>query len=360
MIWAVFSFLVLLFAHLGGLNSLSRRKTIFYRVCLVLVLSVMTGFGSVVGTDHYEYVLMYNGMQGFSLDVDFISWFGQYSVEPGFQFLLFLGKTLHLSEPLFFFAWAVLMNSLFVAVIYRYPYPEIAILALILASIFAQEVNILRQVLAVSIIVYCIKYLNNRKPLWFILGTIVAVSLHSSALVCILLLLTFFVKKNESNHAYFWVFLVLWVFSLFVVVGLFQIPVLDSISGLLVNSRYSNHFIENESLGYGAFQFNYFYNCLMILVFFAMYKYPRIELIIIAIGCILQNFSAQVGPLIRISLYFTTMMPLAIGMILSQNNYEKQNRSYIVYARYLVFAFYIFTLVFKYILGNPILGSKFY
>ena len=270
MIWAVFSFLVLLFVHLGGLNGESGRKTIFYRVCLVLVLSVMTGLGSVVGQDHYGYVQMYNGMQGFSSDVDFVSWFGQYSIEPGFEFLLFLGKTLHLSEPLFFFAMAVIMNSLFVAVIYRYPYPEIAILALILASIFAQETNILRQVLAVSVIVYSVKYLDveNRKPLWFILGVIVAVTLHSSALVCILLLLTLFVKKTGAKQTYFWVFLVLWIMSLFVVVGLLRIPVLDSISGVLANSRYSNYFSGNMDLGYGTYQVNYFYNCLMILVFF--------------------------------------------------------------------------------------------
>lgn len=359
MIWAVFSFLVLLFAHLGGLKGEDSRITIFYRVCLVLVLSVMTGLGSVVGTDHYEYVLMYNGMQGFSLDVDFISWFEQYSVEPGFQFLLFLGKTLHLSEPLFFFALAVIMNSLFVAVLYRYPFPEIAILALILASIFAQEANILRQVLAVSVVVYSVKYLDNRKPLWFITGVIIAMSFHTSALVCILLLLTLLVKKKESNQVYFWTFLSIWIISIFAVIGL-RIPVFESISSLLINSRYSNHFVENANLGYGAYQFNYFYNSLMILALFAMRNRPRIEFIIIAVGCILQNFSAQVAPLIRISLYFTTMMPLAIGMILSPNNYEKQNRSFIVYARYLVFAFYIYTLISKYILGDPILGSKFY
>ena len=360
MAWLFFSFFVLLFTHLGEEKRMPQGHVMFFRVCLVLTLSIMTGLGSVVGNDHPAYVDIYNEVDSFDANFNILSFFLQYSIEPGFQLLNIIGNRLHLTEPLFFYCLACIMNALFVSVLYRYPYPTLGILAFILSSTFFQEVNILRQVLAMSVILYSLKYIESYKPWHFCVGVLVAASFHTSAIICVLLLFLLLFRSDAKNKVLFWVVLSLWVLSLLSVLGISNIPILGSISDIMGGTRYDVKLSENDNLGYGTYQFNYFYNVLMVLVLLSLRKAYRVETIIIAMGCILQNFASQLAPLIRIALYFTALMPIAIGSVLSSMHFEMKMGKIIGYVRYLVIAYYVFVLIAHYILGSPILGSKFY
>lgn len=376
MVWAFFSIIIFALTIFGEKKYSPNHRWVFPRILLVIVLSIMTGFGSVVGEDHATYVSIYAETTGWDFDFDLLAVFTRYSIEPGFQLLNLLGKALHLSEPFFFFMIACLMNTLFVTVLYRYPLPELSIIAFVLSSCYFQEVNILRQSIAVAVVLFSVEFLEKKKPWAFIFGLLVASSFHTSAIICLPMVVLQFVDLVKHSKKVTYAVLVLWVLSLLSFFDIIGIPVMGPLTNVLGDSRYKNYFEQMSDLGYGVMSLNVFYNVLMLYILYSMRRGASVSSIWVALGCILQNFSGQFPPLIRISLFFTSLMPLSLGIFLlvkksegvavsgerykGSKKVDYYSKRAIMYSRWGVIAYYIFSLIVGYIAGAPILGSEFY
>ena len=376
MVWACFSILILVLTIFGEKKYSPNYRWVLSRILLVVVMSIMTGFGSVVGEDHETYVSLYRETTRWDLNFNVLALFTKYSIEPGFQLLNLLGKAFHLSEPIFFFMIACLMNSLFVAVLYRYPLPELSIIAFVLSSCYFQEVNILRQSIAIAIVLFSVGSLEKKKPWSFILGLLIASTFHTSAIICLPMVLLQFVDLVKHSKTIMYAVLILWVLSILSFAGVIGIPIMGPLTNVLGDSRYKNYFEQMSDLGYGVMSLNLFYNVLMLFIIYSMRRKASVSSIWVALGCILQNFSGQFPPLIRISLFFTSLMPLSLGIFLlvkkpkgavvsrgrfkESGKVEFYSKRAIVYSRRAILAYYMLSLVVGYIAGSPILGSDFY
>ena len=208
------------------------------------------------------------------------------------------------------------------------------------------------------------------------MGLLIASTFHTSAIICLPMVLLQFVDLVKHSKTIMYAVLILWVLSILSFAGVIGIPNMGPLTNVLGDSRYKNYFEQMSDLGYGVMSLNLFYNVLMLFIIYSMRRKASVSSIWVALGCILQNFSGQFPPLIRISLFFTSLMPLSLGIFLlvkkpkgavvsrgrfkESGKVEFYSKRAIVYSRRAILAYYMLSLVVGYIAGSPILGSDFY
>ena len=84
---------------------------------------------------------------------------------------------------------AIIVGLTFYTIYKESPYPFLSVLIYFLAGYFFYSLNMMRQFLAVSVLLFSYKYLVDKRYIEFFLGGIVAFLLHSSSLIFVIALL---------------------------------------------------------------------------------------------------------------------------------------------------------------------------
>lgn len=313
MLWFVVSFLSILFAFLGddyGPMAKSPKRKFIFRVLLVLTLSYITGLGGNIAEapDHDAYLWHFNdyAQNGLSSVLDSFrqSIFdvrGE-GFEPLFALLNVLGSKIGLSAVGFCLMVAIITNALFVSVIFRFRLPYLSVILFLVSIDYFQEVNIVRQMLAVSICIFSLKYFEEKK--WILFGVLVIAAsfIHTSASIMLFLLIFVPLLSEKRRDALLLLLFFLWVFSLMVSFGLIPINI-----GILSAFSYYEQYM--NGLREGAV-FDIIYNFVVIaFLFFAFTEKKKNDLTIYAIlfilGCVLRNFAVQYYWFYRVSFYFS-------------------------------------------------------
>ena len=374
MFWFVFSIIVLFLAFLGQkrLGNVENDYFFVFRCLLILVLSYVTGLGAEIGTDHDHYAEAYKAVSKFG----WAEIFQPYQYDPfrsavelnnaagfmshyeyGFVILLKFFSYLGFSELAFFFSIAIICNSLIVFSIFRYPYVVFQVLLFILSYTYGQQVNAVRNQIAIAIFAYSLRYLFENKMLRYVLFLIIAGSFHSSALFVFLFLILIYKLCNRFKYEYiFRLFLLLWLISFLFALNLFTI----NLGGLgEIISLYKTYTEDSES---GSLRL--VCNIYALLVILAYYKklykpFHFIELCII-FHAILWNITSQFYIFYRLAFYFDVFVFLFIPYILFQIAKNNINNIFLKSLPHL-FLFYNVILLFIFRIFNSdknALGSK--
>ena len=123
-----------------------------------------------------------------------------------------------------------------------------SLLILFISRYYFISLNVIRQLVAMAIILYALKYLKEGKNTKYIIFNLIAFTMHRSALICLIFL---FVPKIDLTKTKY---LLMFLGALILVYGLNHIGVIrNQITLLLVNSsKYSTYVQEYNSGGYYA------------------------------------------------------------------------------------------------------------
>lgn len=177
-----------------------RSVTLHIEVCIPMLMFLFLGVfrETDVGYDSYNYYMNYWGK------VDFLSWkqlLSDFSIDNGFYLIL---KIISLYTEDWWLARAWLFAITFILYYYiirKYsPYPSVSLIIFLGIGMLGLTFGILRQALAGAVTM--LAYNQIRKGSWFkcLLYILLASTIHKTAVLCIYLLVLYFMnKKNFST-----------------------------------------------------------------------------------------------------------------------------------------------------------------
>lgn len=151
----------------------------------IIILICFSGFRYGIGTDYTMYENMYLNMDTISMSI--------FRTGVGYYYLTyFLHLLIPNSATVLFFIISALTN------IYIYKFckensinPGLSVFLYITLGFYTTSFNIFRQMLSVAIVLYSYKFLNTNKYIKYVIFSILAISIHQSAIFVILLIVIF-------------------------------------------------------------------------------------------------------------------------------------------------------------------------
>lgn len=368
MFWLFFSLLVLLFAYFGEKSNTVRTQALF-RVLLVIVLSYVTGFGGLVGQDHDNYAMFYHqysslaSLKSYSFLQSFI---GRGQQELLWTLMMIVGNLLGLGEAGFFFIVSVITNALFVYVFYKYPKPIFSVFLFIVSTHYFQEVNLVRQMLAIAVSLFGVYNLEKGRIKKFLIYIVCASLIHLSAILFLLfLLIPLFAKDRQnisarSQRLLSIAMIAAWAFSLFVMVTGGSLPWLNQFLGVALEDTSYEMYTEKADVGMEG-QIHYVYNIFVLLSFFVNKREHIYLWIMFVLGGVLNNFSLGIPNITRLAYNFTIAFFIIVPYTCDKNNYSKKTGPFIEVLMIFTILYYTRELVFNHILNpHELLGTKMY
>ena len=206
----IFFFSVLLYLLL--LSIFVYRKHLIYQtrckkdyVFLILSMGVLLLLtclrGMKVGNDTQSYAHMFNYMartvSKSTMSMEHIDWLN--GIEKGYQFIEKLILVITGNYQIFISIVAVISYAILVKFLKAYS-PNLAISVILFYLMFwGDYVNLLRQVLAISLVVLAIQRLNKRHVIGFIMLILIASLFHKTAFVALGYILLFYVDPSKSR-----------------------------------------------------------------------------------------------------------------------------------------------------------------
>lgn len=375
MFWLFFSILVFCLTFLGDPNNNAIKDTttkLVFRILLILSLSLLIAFGGMVGTDHDAYVSSYQKLSSINIsnilaglnisdlnrDVD--------GYEIGFVLLGFSLYKLGFPAVAYFLVLAIITNTFLVKVLYRFKHPVFSIVLFITSQYYFQECNLVRQMLAASIFLYALKYLETKDWKRYVIWIIVAASFHYSALFLLFFVFYCFIDANRLGYLFLMVFFAIWITSLFIYTERISV---DSLFGSFSFAYYQVYFDNLYGEGHEERPFEIRYNIIVFLVLITSFLLKRFKsssknirycyLLVFILGISFSNISFKYYWFYRVAAYFATIFCFVTPEFLSNIKVFKTEKNYSI-LEIVVMLWYFADLFIKYI-ANPdvLLGSRF-
>ncbi len=368
-IWIYFPLISLLFAYLAKPNSLFKINYRLYQALLVIWLAWFVSFGGGAMTDQENYKVLYLSCENNQL-FGFIEILQQHyfnltesrnTYEIGYVFLNILFNKLGLGYVGFLFIIALFTNSLLVSFIYRYDTPVISVLILIVTSLYSQQANLVRQMMAASIFLYAIKYIETKNLYKYFLFIIAASLIHMSAIF----LFVFYFFADKKLPKYFMI--ILWFLTVYIAYFQVAFPFLSTIEFYYYKIGIQKFDREIEEAG-----INLVSNLLMGILFLFKgqdkdinRKYNLIFNLFF-VGILFGNLTTISFAFYRVSLYFSIFSIIIIPKLpfyISSSFLKELVPGKLIYkmSYFLVFLFYANMILRKaYTTSDIILGTKMY
>ena len=215
----------------GAEKTYNKNIKIFLYFLAVIPFIVVSGIRYDLGTDYsFRYVPDYNSIAN-GEDV--------VNLEFGFKLLIKLCILFTNNPQILFVITSIIINALFFYVVYKYSKNIIySIIILFFNGFFFSSLNIVRQCLAISIILigytFLIKEDNIKRNILYIIFLFIAFSIHKSSIITASFL--FFTRRNIMNWK--------WVIPCTILVLLLGEKLLIPLKELLKNTKYSVYFLE--------------------------------------------------------------------------------------------------------------------
>ena len=170
---------------IGKGNITFHIKLLWAGLLIVLILSILAGIRSGVGTDFDGYKKIYETYSNMS-NFSFLR-YGGFNTEIGYYYLCRFSNFIFNNFQILLFITGLLIYGLFIWYIkniYSNVYVPIMIFGYC-ALYFGASFNIMRQIIASSIILLSYKYVEKRNLFKFLFTIFIAVCFHTSAIFCI-------------------------------------------------------------------------------------------------------------------------------------------------------------------------------
>lgn len=247
-------------------QSTKKMKIAIYPILIVVVLSVFGGFRDLtIGTD----VLVY-GANWFKIATNFSS-LSSYinfidSSDFGYLLINYIVSRFTSDVNIFLMILQLICNGLVVATLYRYreKVPFWLSLLLYLCVFYCRTFNILRQAIALSIVFYSVRFLEQNHTVRFIISVLLASTFHFTAIVSLIIL--FFRKICELSSRFKTMFVVIIVIITFMFVFFIKdmISILYSLG--IVNLRIYNYLYDFATSSFSVTLIELIFKSLMLLL----------------------------------------------------------------------------------------------
>ena len=358
MFWFFFTILVLLFAYYGDETNAKGKNYIYARCGLILVLSYGSAFcGSAADRPGYEFFYNYELDVFSSQDIfDFLS-MENTEMEIGFVAIAKLCRVIGLSSLAWVFLLSILTNTLIASTLFRFRGSVFIYFFFLFTGAYFPQVNFIRQMLAVSIVIYAFKFIECRQVRRYILFICCAYLIHKSAIIGLLLVPLCF-KKCIDSKLFKYVLIGLWILSLLMARNLISINIpLDFLS----ESRYEHYSENSDTLGHGKAVFDWMYN-LFVAIFFLFGKISKekfVYLTCLVLGVAISNLSINMIFISRMGLYFSLFYCAFIPMLYYGTNFRSTIKSGNPQTLHYFFLLYYSQNLLTYIsMGNSVVGTE--
>ena len=345
-----------------------KQYALVYRILLTILLAYIVGFGGVGAEDHAAYARMYNDYYTSFLDMPIYTWSSLfragYAVESGYILLNILCHLLGLGEAGFFFVIALFVNGTTIHHIYKYKLPLLSMLSLLFISAFmSQQANLVRQFLALGVMMYFINYLSDGKKWWrYLLGVILAAQFHASAYFFMLFLPIGFVKSDQSKKILRVMLIVLIFISILVGLGLISFNILNLFDFI---TAYDARFTNVNTV---ASNMNIIPALIVTLpalyILFNTHLYDKyiIYIVFISMAAIFADLGFAYPNLRRMYFYFEPLAYIYLVQYLDLNLYTtSDNRSVAYGVKCIVIAIGVYLMLRNYVFNpNQLLMSETY
>lgn len=348
--YALYYFVILsssLIAYFSGffkkINAKRLAKLIFFSSMIIPI--IVSGLRNGVGVDYYNYINVYNRVtQNYTGIIHAIS---ESRYEPGWIALNFIVEYLF-DDVKYIFITSALLTWLFAfKAIYdnRERISDGIAVLILLCTLYNVSFNIIRQVLAVSVIMLSIKPLIDKRFWKFALTVLFASTFHLTALI---FLPSYWIINSRSKYSRLFKNIV--VPLSFIGLVLFIKPILTFISGFDIFSTYGNYDLE----------FSVLYKRDIILripvVILILINLRKLKLsnnpiyklsMLFIIGIILSVLGSYAPYINRVSMYFDVTQVFIISAIVKAQTNKIEKFLY----TYLIVIYYIswFTFLFIYL-----------
>lgn len=228
---AIFTFLM---------QQAQNKKTgLFLLICLILFLIIVSGFrfDNTLYSDEWNYRYMFDQY----IDMPFNSLDFNISSEPGFSVLVWVLAQLFRDSQSLILVCAIITNISFVKFLYTHSKDfRLTMFLYISAGYYFTSMNIMRQYIAISILLFGFKYLENKQLKNFIIFIFVAFLFHKSAFIALII---YFIVHSRIIRQHKFI-------SLFIV-GILMIN-FNSLINILENTAYENYANTFLNSGYGV------------------------------------------------------------------------------------------------------------
>lgn len=191
--------LIIMLSLLIGLGfkvNNSDKKIKFYIVVVFSALTLVSALrGNSVGMDTNQYIKAYE-------NISYLNWnqLNEISYEIGFSVLCKFLSYISIKPQIL-----IIISSMFIMMsVARFIYKNssdvvMSVLLFITLNVFFNYMNIMRQAIAISIILCSYEYLKKNKYIKFSLATIIASLFHQSAIICLIFI---FFEKLKYKYKY--------------------------------------------------------------------------------------------------------------------------------------------------------------
>ena len=209
----------------------SEKKKKAQIIALMFFLTLIAGLRHyTIGSDTISYFRSYKQTLYYGVKI-----FEHSRFEFGYVLLQYIISRVTSNFNIFLLICTIFMNTSIGIFIYKYSkQPIVSILMFILLRLFFNEMNILREFLAVCIILNSVQYIVDRKIIKFLIVVFIASLFHASALVAVPL---YFLYRKEMNFKTKTI-----IFSATIIIYLFLSNILIYITNKI--GMYSNY-VEN-------------------------------------------------------------------------------------------------------------------
>jgi hypothetical protein len=178
----VFLGLILLLLTSSYFEKNKKNKKLIY-IYIIVLLVIFGGFRIEFGYDTINYSVMFDSILPFGEGFQ-ASRLGLHG-EIGFHFLIGLLKSFGFMHVQFLFSFIIIFNYImyYKSLKNLSPNFEFTLLVLIFLHFLGRDIGIIRQAIAISLTLYSIKFIIEKKLMYFISIVFIASLFHSSALV---------------------------------------------------------------------------------------------------------------------------------------------------------------------------------
>ncbi len=290
----------------------NEQKTLFMCVMFVALVYVHSMINVTTVPDLPEYQDCYNWVEKTSWLDCLTSSRELFDAEAGYILFNKLISLLSGNFNFFLFIYSVVLIGLYYKTINRYsPSVYLSVICMI-ATIYCQSIFVLRQHMAMAIFFASYPLMLERKTITFFLTTLLAISFHMTAIICVIPFLLYNIQNRNSKYL-----------ILFAIVGLyfFFSRVVDIYAGLLL--EYSSY-IETDDVTSWR---NAVPTSLTFVTYVLVLKKKvfddginKLVLILLALSLVMLLLGIGYNPVGRLVLYYSSAVIIAIPIILKEIN----------------------------------------
>lgn len=301
-----------------------------------IILIIVLGFRYYVGTDYGSYVLIFNNISV----LNFQELLAYQDTEIGHNIVCKIVSDLGFDYKILFLVYAILTVYFLYRIMSKMKLNKFIFISTFIFMILPYSFNIMRQVLAIVLVMYSFIHLFENKNIKSLLLLVLAIMFHKPAIILIpIYLCHLFIKNKKMRNV-----LMIIIYSLVVLLFLSNVLNLVNIDAL---SRYTSY-LDMEEFDYKLIFTTIIKQIPIILIFYLFRQefkednkdnYTYIAIFII--GFIFLVLGAVNPTLNRLSLYFTAFNSIIIGKALNRKNITIVKLLFYIYlVIYFLYQFY--------------------